>query len=165
LERERAASEVDTLRKSIAVEFRLQITRALGVYDGLYGLGLMSQALISGPMVEEKSRMPAPLIYPANAGKIGLLGAEATDVMIVYDLLEDARNGVARLLVRAPNTISPPVVRKAADAFLAVCVYARDVLPRLRTGDPSRDANDEALIQKINDDLAAQRAALAAHQA
>jgi hypothetical protein len=158
LEHERVASEVDALRKSFAVELRLQIATALLVYDGLYGLGFMSQALISGPMVEDKSRMAAPIIYPANAGKIGLLGAEAMDVMIVYDLLEDARNGAARALVRAPNNISAPVVMKTADAFLAACVYARGVLPRLRTGDPSRDANDEALIQKINDNLAARPA-------
>jgi hypothetical protein len=159
LEHERVASEVDALRKSFAVELRLQIATALLVYDGLYGLGFMSQALISGPMVEDKSRMAAPIIYPANAGKIGLLGAEAMDVMIVYDLLETARNGAARALVGAPNTISPPVVMKAADDFLAACAYARGLLPKLRTGDPSRDANDEALIQKINDNLAARRPA------
>jgi hypothetical protein len=47
---------------------------------------------------------------------------------------------------------------ETADAFLAACINARGLLPRLRTGDPSRDANDEALIQKINDAVAARRA-------
>jgi hypothetical protein len=155
LEQERVASEVDALRKSLGVELRLQIATALVVYDGLYGLGFMSKALISGTRVEDNSRMAAPIIYPANAGKIGLLGAEATDVMIIYHLLETARNGTARLMAGAPNKISGPVVMEAADAFLAACKYAREVLPRLRTGDPSRDANDEALIQKINDAVAA----------
>jgi hypothetical protein len=156
LEHERVASEVDALRKSFAFELRLQIATALIVYDDLYGLGFMSNSLISGPMVEDKSRMAAPIIYPANAGKIGLLGAEAMNVMIVYDLLEAARNGAARALVGAP---SPPDVMKVADAFLDACVHARGLLPKLRTGDPSRDAKDEALIQKINDSLAARRPA------
>ena len=83
VDRRASRREVDALRKSFAVELRLQIATALVVYDGLYGLGFMSQALISGTMVEDKSRMAAPIIYPANAGKIGLLGAEATDVIIV----------------------------------------------------------------------------------
>ena len=47
---------------------------------------------------------------------------------------------------------------ETADAFLAACNYAREVLPRLRTGDPSHDAKDEALIRKINDAIAARQA-------
>jgi hypothetical protein len=58
-------------------------------------------------MVESKSRMAALIIYPANAGKTGLLGHEATHVVIVYDLLEIARDGVARLMnPRTPDEIS-----------------------------------------------------------
>jgi hypothetical protein len=105
-------------------------------------------------MVGHKSRMAAPIIYLANAGKIGLLGAEATDVMTVYDLLETARDGSARLMTSLVDE-NPRIVMETADAFLAACEYAREVLPRLRTGDPSHDAKDEVLIRKINDALAA----------
>ena len=110
--------------------------------------------------------MAAPIIYPANAGKIGLLGADAMDVMIVYDLLENARHGAARLIASGtPDDINAKVVMKTAEPFLAACSYALGVLPRLRTGDPSHDAKDEALTQKVNDALATQRAALAAKMA
>ena len=95
LERERLSSELETLRKSLAVELRLHIARAMGAYDGLYGVGFMPNAPITARMVESKSRMPAPIIFPANAGKIGLLGGEAMDVVIVYDLLR--LRGTARL--------------------------------------------------------------------
>jgi hypothetical protein len=55
--------------------------------------------------------MAAPIIYPANAGKTGLLGPEAMHVVIVYDLLEIAREGVARLMnSRTPDDISAGVV-------------------------------------------------------
>jgi hypothetical protein len=160
LEQERVASEVDTLRKSIAVEFRLHIATALVAYEGLYGLGLMPNAAITRRMVEDKSLFAAQIIYPANAGKIGLLGSEAMDVMIIYDLLEHARDGAARLISRAPDPddIAAPDVRKAANAFLAACINARGLLPRLRTGDSSRDAIDGTLIQKINDAVAARPA-------
>ena len=158
LERERVLSEVGVLRAALAVELRLQIVRALAAYEGLYGLGFMPNAPITARMVESKSRMAAPIIYPANAGKIGLLGAEAMDVVIVYDLLETARDGAARLMnFRSPDDIAPAVVVGTADAFLAACIYARGVLPKFQTGDPSHDAKDEALIQKINDNLAARR--------
>jgi hypothetical protein len=104
--------------------------------------------------------MPAPIIYSANAGKIGLLGAKAMDVMIVYDLLETARNGAAQLMAfgTPDDIISAPVVLKTADAFLKACKYARGVLPRLRTGNASRDAKDEALIQRITERERADRA-------
>jgi hypothetical protein len=45
-----------------------------------------------------------------------------------------------------------------AQKQIETCSYARGVLPRLRTGDPSHDAKDEALTQLINDALAARPA-------
>ena len=159
LERERVASDLDALCKSFANELRLQIVRAMGVHDRLYGLGFMPNAPITARMVESKSRMPVPIIFSANAGKIGLL-ADAMDVLIVYTLLEGARDGVARLMTsRTPDDITPAVVMGMAEAFLAACAVARDVLPKLQTGDPSHDAKDKALIQRINDALATQSAA------
>jgi hypothetical protein len=166
VERGKADREVDALRKSIGVELRLHIATALVAYDGLYGLGFMPNAPITRMMVEDKSRLAAPIIYPANAGKIALLGADATDVMIVYDLLEAARYGAVQLLFRSSlDDIAPAGVLKAAEAFLAACSYARGVLPKLRTGDPSHDATDKALTQKINDALATQSAAHAGRRA
>jgi hypothetical protein len=72
-----------------------------------------------------------------------------------YDLLEDARDRATRLMTpRTRDEITAVAVMETADAFLEACRYARGVLPRLRTGDPSQDAKDEALTQKINAALA-----------
>jgi hypothetical protein len=159
VERGKAHREVDALRKSLAVELRPQIANALGVYDGLRGLSSKPDGPITARMVESKSRMPAPIIFSANAGKIGLPESGAMDVLIVYTLLEGARDGAARLMTsRTPDDISPAVVMGTANGFLAACEYARCVLPRLRTGVASQDAQDEALTQKINAALAARRA-------
>jgi hypothetical protein len=156
LEREGVLSELDALRKSLAVELRLQIARAFVVYDGLRGLGSKPDGPITARMVESKSRMPAPIICSANAGKIGLLEGDAMNVLIVYALLERARDGVAQLITsRMPDDISPPVVMGTADAFLTACEHAREVLPKLRTGDASHDGKDKALIQQITAALAA----------
>ena len=103
-------------------------------------------------MLESLSRMPAPIVYPANAHKIGLLEKDAMDVVIVYGLLDIARDGVARLITtyRTPDDISPSVVLGTAGAFLEACKYARSVLPRLRTGVASHDGRDNELLSKID---------------
>ena len=155
LERERVLSELDALRMALGVELRQHIVRAFGVYGSLQKLSRSGEQ-ITERMVESKSWTGTPIIYPANAGKIGLLGAEAMDVVIIYDLLEIARDGVARMKTyRTPDNINPAIVMMIAQTFLAACSPARGVLPKLRTGDPSHDAKDEALIQRINDALTA----------
>jgi hypothetical protein len=87
----------------------------------------------------------------AKADKIGLLEDEAMDVLLIYTLLEAARDRVDRLnIYRTPDPIDPYIVLIAAEGFLEACRYARVVLPRLITGDPLHDAKDEVLIQNIN---------------
>jgi hypothetical protein len=156
LERERVSSEVDALRKSLAVEFRLQIARAFNVDDGLRELSSTSDGPISARMVESKSRMPAPIIYSANAGKIGLLEGDAMGVAIVYATLEGARLRTDRLATtyNTPDDIGSDVIMETANVFLAARGHAQGVLPRLQTGDASYDAQDEALLQKIKAALA-----------
>ncbi|MGO8841957.1 MAG: hypothetical protein ACLQF1_12740 [Methyloceanibacter sp.] len=152
VERRKADREVDALRKSLAIELRLQITRALDSYDGLQGLSSKPDGPIIARMVESKSRMPAPIIYSANAGKIGFLEEDAMDVVMVYTILEGARGRVDRLATncRTPDNIDPTHVMSIAEVFLEACKWARRVLPKLRTGDPSYDAQDGALMQRID---------------
>ena len=168
VERGKARREVDALRKSLAVELRVQIARALGVHASLQRLGSQPNELISARMVESLSRMPVPIIYTANAGKIGLLEGDAMNVVIVHTLLESAGDAAARLSAadaaprqmtnyKTPDDLAPAVVLSTADAFLTACEHAREVLPKLRTGDASRDAKDKALIQQIDAALAGRR--------
>lgn len=110
----------------------------------LVKLGSKATAPITARMVESLSRMPTPIIYPANAHKIGLLEKDAMDVVIVYGLLDITRDGVARLITsyRTPDNISPNVVLMTAVAFPEACKYARSVLPKLRTGVGLHDDRD-----------------------
>jgi hypothetical protein len=167
IERRQAKRELDALRKSLGAELRQQINRAFHVYEGLRDLSRTADGLISARMVENKSRMPAPIIYSANAGKIGLLEGDAMGVVIVYTTLEGGRSRTDRLAMayNTPDDISPDVVMETANVFLQACGRAQVVLTRLRTGDASYDDQDEALIQKINDALATEKAAFAARGA
>ena len=153
VERRKVNRELDALRKSLAIELRQIIPRALGAHGSLTKLGSKTDGAITARMLESLSRMPAPIVYPANAHKIGLLEDDAMDVVIVYGLLEIARDGVARLITtyRTPDDISPKVVLKTAEAFLEACKYARSVLPKLRTGVASHDDQDAELIRAIGE--------------
>jgi len=151
VERRKVDRELEALRKSLAVELRQLIPRALGVHASLTKLGRKTDGSITARMVESLSRMPAPIVYPANAHKIGLLEKDAMDVVIVYGLLDSASDGVARLITtyRTPDNISPNVVLMTATAFLEACKYARSVLPKLRTGIAAHDDRDAELLQRI----------------
>jgi hypothetical protein len=161
VERRKADREIEALRKSLAIELRQLIPRALGAHTSLKKLGSKTDGPITARMVESLSRMPAPIVYPANAHKIGLLEKDAMDVVIVYGLLDIARDGVARLITtyRTPDNISPNVVLMTAVAFLEACKYARSVLPKLRTGVATHDDRDGLLIQAITEAASARELA------
>tara|TARA_R110000796_G_scaffold121512_1_gene235790 strand:- start:534 stop:1163 length:630 start_codon:yes stop_codon:yes gene_type:complete len=159
VERRKAKRELEALRKSLAVELRLLIPRALGVHGSLTKLGSKTDGPITAKMVESLSRMPVPIVYPGNAHKIGLLEKDAMDVVIVYALLETARSGVARIITtyRTPDDIHRDVVLVMATAFLEVCNYSRSVLPKFRTGVASHDDRDNELLSKIEASIAASK--------
>ncbi len=161
VERRKADREIEALRKSLAIELRQLIRRALGAHTSLKELGSKTDGPITARMVESLSRVPAPIVYPANAHKIGLLEKDAMDVVIVYGLLDIARDGVARLITtyRTPDNISPDVVLMTAVAFLEACKYARSVLPKLRTGVATHDDRDCLLIQAITEAASARELA------
>jgi hypothetical protein len=151
VERRKVDRELDALRKSLAIELRQLIPGALGVHGSLTKLGSNTGGKITAKMLESLSRMPVPIVYPANAHKIGLLEKDAMDVVIVYGLLDIARDGVARLMTtyRTPDDLSPKVILKTAEAFLEACKYARSMLPKLRTGVAAHDDKDTLLITAI----------------
>jgi hypothetical protein len=104
VERRKVDRELEALRKSLAMELRQLIPGALRVHGSLAKLGSKTDGPITARMVESLSRMPVPIVYPANAHKIGLLESDAMDVVIVYGLLEIARDGVGRLMTyRTPD--------------------------------------------------------------
>jgi hypothetical protein len=74
------------------------------------------------------------------------------DVVIVYNLIEIARSGTTRLLSsRTSDDISADAVDATARAFLAACLYAKSVLPKLRTGVAEHDQRDAELMRKIEE--------------
>jgi hypothetical protein len=149
IERRKAQRELDALRKSLAVELRQIIPSALRAGQALSDLARSHQQ-ITARVVDNYARVPNPQVYPATAGKIGLLGDDAMGVVIIYSLFELGRSGAASLInSRAPDNIAPETVAAAAVPFLAACQYALSVLPKLKTGVAAHDQLDAGLIAKI----------------
>jgi hypothetical protein len=137
-ERERHDREIETVRRSLAVELRQIIARAYGAHTSLARLIAPGRGQITARMVESSAGVPLPVVYPAVADRIALLDHEATDTLIVYELVEVARD------------IPTRVVGAVAEAFLQACLYARSLLPRLKTGMADRDATDDEMIERID---------------
>jgi hypothetical protein len=147
--RRKCDQEVETVRKSLALELRQVVARAFGAHKSLAKLTETS-GQITAQMVESLAGVPFPIAYPAVADRIGLLKSEATDIVIVYQLIEIGRDGAGQLIQhRTPDDIPVAYVSAVADAFLEACLYARAVLPRLRTGMALHDGNDDELIKKF----------------
>lgn len=149
IERRKLQHESDALRKSLAVELRQIVPRALGAATALRDLARSGQT-ITARMIESYARLPIPMVYPAAAGRIGLLGDDAMGVVIVYSLIELGRSGIVSLMnSREPDNISPDTVAASAIPFFKSCEYALSLLPRMTTGVPAHDQRDAALIANI----------------
>jgi hypothetical protein len=149
MERRKAQLELDALRKSLAVELRQVVPRALGAALALRKLA-HGPDQITSPMVESFSRVPTPSVFPAAAGRIGLLGDDAMGVVIIYSLFELGRSGIMSLInSRDPNNVSSDTVAASAIPFLTACEYALSVLPKLKTGVAVHDQHDAALLKQI----------------
>ena len=150
IERRNADRELDALRKSLAIELRQLVPRALGAAVALKKLAHGKDAITSR-MVENHARIPAAIIYPANAGKIGLLGGDAMSVVVFYSLIELAKAATVSLMAsREPDNISPATVEATAGTFFTACTYsAENVLPHFKTGVASHEQKDTDLLQSI----------------
>lgn len=149
IEQRKLDRELDALRKSLAVELRQVVPRALGAGVALRDLA-RSRQQITARMVENYARIPVPVIYPAIADKIGLLGNDAMGVVIVYSSIELGRSGIISLMnSRDSDNVSPDTVAASAVPFFASCEYALSVLPNLKTGVATHDQRDAELMEKI----------------
>jgi len=151
IERQKYDQETETVRKSLAIELRQMVTRSLGVHDALKGLATQLNGPITVRIFQSAISVPTPVVYPAIADRIGLLHGEAMDIVIVYQLIEIGRNAASQLMQHPkPDNLPPRNVASIATPFLQACIYARGILPKLRTGVVSHDEKDDELIKVIS---------------
>jgi hypothetical protein len=148
IERRKADRELDALRKSLGVELRVIIRSVLVAYNSLMDR-TKNKTETDGHILQYTAELPIPIIYRANANRIGLLGPDAMRVVAIYNFIEIARSGItplARAAVKLPSTYLIAV----ANPLLSACQQSVPVLQKFRIGDPAYDEIDKKLISEIN---------------
>ena len=118
---------LEALKKSLATEICQLASRSVGAHTSLKNLATKPSGPITARMVESLSTLPAAVIYPGSATKIGLLDTRlAMDVVTFYNLLDIGQNGAAQLVrSRTPDNITPVTVAAVADLFIVACKAAK----------------------------------------
>jgi hypothetical protein len=145
LERERDASEVDALRKSLAVEIREYI-----------GILIKTREILrpySGPEKPMQVRdlrsvavFPRPTVYPASADRIGLLGPLAVSVTSFYSTIERLNSTVRFLTIDPEELASRESIEKVTSLLKQACGTTLPWLSELSFDE--RDAEFKAKIAK-----------------
>jgi hypothetical protein len=147
-EKRQRDAELDGLRKSLAVELRIMIPQALGAHD-LLRSAVTEGSPVTARMVEHYSYVQPATVYPAVAQRVGLLGTDAMQIVIVYSLIEVARSAAARLIRSREPTLDPAVIAGLAHTFLVPCTRSLSLLTSLQTGTPEHEQSDAQLIRRI----------------
>jgi hypothetical protein len=145
LERERVSSEVETLRKSLAVEIRQYIDILIKTREILRRLSGPEKRMLAGDLRSVAVFYP-PTVYPASADRIGLLGPLAVSVTSFYTTLERL-NFTARLITNDPEElVSCENIEEVASLLEQACRTSLPLLSELPFDE--RDADFRAIIAK-----------------
>jgi hypothetical protein len=153
-ERRKIDRELDALRKSFGVEVRQLIVWALGAHRSFARLaqGLRGQK-ITTRMLESYGYFPQPVIFPAVADRIGLLGLAAMDIVIIYRGLEIVRDAKDQLLQhRTPDNLPVPNIAGLAEQLMTICSRVRVVLNALPMGDRKTEERDNELLNAVTNE-------------
>jgi hypothetical protein len=149
-ERRKRDHELEALRRSLGVEIRQLVVAARGTHLAFKRLVQNRAAEISARTIENLGFLPEPIIYRASANKIGLLDAQAMDVVTIYLQAEIVRGGIERLLRHgSPHNIPHHLIAGVAHHLMTICKTGQTILPRLKTNIPEIDGRDAALFDLI----------------
>jgi hypothetical protein len=150
-ERRRERRELRAIRSSLGVEIRNYAANAYKAYIECKQLAQIVATPITSRMIENGVRFPGPVVYPAIAGRIGLLRAQAQPIVLFYAQIEVIRGGVGRLLRhRTPDDIPSRDVASMADSLLEACTTAAGIVAVLKTGNRLDDVHDPVMINTVN---------------
>ena len=145
LERERVSSEVDALRKSLAVEIRQYIDILIKTREILRRLSGPEKRMLARDLRFVAVFYP-PTVYPASADRIGLLGPLAVSVTSFYTTIERL-NFTARLITNNPEElVSRENIEEVASLLGQACRTSLPLLSEFPFDE--RDAQFRAIIAK-----------------
>jgi hypothetical protein len=146
--RQREHREVEAIRLSLAVEIRHLVNILLQTHDG-FGQSLRKNQCLRADDVLKQASRGVPVVYPATADRVGLLGSVAPDVVIFYANLQDL-NFAGRMTSSDPAEPVPPdalsglmkLIEKACQSALPLL---SELPPNTADPDTERKAKIEAM--------------------
>jgi hypothetical protein len=140
--------EVEAIRLSLAVEIRRLVNVLLQAHEAFALLSIKNQPPRADDVVDMISR-GRPVVYPATADRVGLLGRMAPHVVMFYANLKDLEHS-GRMSANPAGYVLPADLRALMNQIADAC--RRNVLPLLselppNTADPDteRKAKIEAM--------------------
>ncbi len=124
--------EFNSLRHALGAEIRQIGYRALQAHKECEGLAAKGEFTIQ--QIENVVRFPDPIIYPAIAGRLGLLGDVAYQVVYFFSCIAMASQGVERMRRSSEPTFHPQNAVDVAGALLVAATASVPILPLLRVG-------------------------------
>jgi len=150
-EQRKAARDLEALRQSIGIEIRQCTAVTFGTFRLLAKLAQKEDGPITYRMVQSCAHFQDALIFPSVADKVGLLGSEAMELLVFYNLIETVRRAVSNLEnFRTPDNISPLVVAATVSSLVAVLRKGCVIIAVLKTGDNRIEERDQTLTNEID---------------
>jgi len=125
--RRKERREVEAIRLSLAVEIRRLVNVLLQAHEALGLLSSKNQSPPADDVVEMISR-GRPVVYPATADRVGLLGRVAPDVVMFYANLKDLEHA-GRMTANQGGYVPPADLRALMKLIEDAC--RQNVLPLL----------------------------------
>jgi hypothetical protein len=145
---QRERREVEAIRLSLAVEIRHLVNILLQTHDG-FGQSLRKNQCLRADDVLKQTSRGVPVVYPATADRVGLLGSVAPDVVIFYANLQDL-NFAGRMTSSDP---AEPVPSDALSGLMKLikkaCQSALPLLSELPPNTADPDTERKAKIEAM----------------
>jgi hypothetical protein len=122
--------EVLSLRHALGAEIRQIAHRALEAHHECEAVAARGEFTLL--QIENAVRFPEPIIYPAVAGKLGLLGDGAYQTVFFFACISMVKDGVDRMRRSTVQRFGPQNAIDLAGALLLTSSAAEPLLPQLR---------------------------------
>jgi hypothetical protein len=127
--RQQERREVEALRLSLAVEIRRLVDVMLQTHEIFDRVSRTGQSLLADDVVKEISR-GTPVVFPAMADRIGLLGFRVAPYVLTFYTNLDELEHAGRMTARDPaEPVPPDGLRELMKIIEGAC--RRNVLPLL----------------------------------
>jgi hypothetical protein len=131
---------------SLAAEVRLGISLCIGALRTFRWISESSSVLMFGPDLRARVELPPPIVFPASADRIGLLGPQIAAGLTEFYAGQEALNRAVRIATTAPSApINKTKIEELTLLFEQACRLALPLLVKL----PHEEADAMALKKTI----------------